>query len=309
VPDEGHAPPERLLDLGQGLALWRVHVDDLIEQPLNARAMTPAMFKRLQATIERDGRLESIPFAAVTSTDPVRIEVVSGHHRERAARGAAVFYVSVLADETGLTPDQIRAKQLAHNAIEGEDEAQIIARIFEAITDVDARLEAFIEPPGPPPAPVRLPRLELDLAYRTVQLVFLAGDAAEFERAMEQIKDDGALSDEAARLFLVDRDLFALWTKAVARFGREYDARAVTVQVSCMLRAALTHLGLTEPGLDVQDEWVPLAELLGSALVPPEAAVVIGQAVQALTKAGKAEPKAGWQAIVELCEDYQAAMG
>jgi hypothetical protein len=170
--------------------------------------------------------------------------------------------------------------------------------------DVEARLEAFVEPPGPPPAPVRLPRLELDLAYRTVQLVFLSHQAAEFETAIEQITDDGALNEDAARLFLVDKDLFGLWAGAVARFGREYDARAVTVQVSCMLHSALAKLGVAEDDMAAQDDWVPLAELLGSALVPPAAAETIGRAVEALTKAGHATPKTGWQAVVQLCEDY-----
>jgi ParB-like nuclease family protein len=305
--DEPRRPPERLLDLGAGLALWRVHVDDLAEQPLNAQAMSPAMFTRLKTTIGRDGRLESLPFAALTCADPVRIELVSGHHRTRAARAAELFYIHCLVDETGLAPDPIRAKQLAHNAITGVSEEQIVARIYAAITDVDARLEAFVEPPGPAPAPVRLPRLELDLAYRTVVLVFLSHQADEFDRAVTQMKDDGALPEDAARLYLADTELAGLWRKTVARFGKEYDARAVTVQVSCMLRAGLAHLGIYNPDdLDGQEEWVPLAELLGSALVPPEDAEVIGRAVQALTKAGKATPKTGWEAVTELCRDYLA---
>jgi hypothetical protein len=178
-------PPERLLDLGQGLAIWRVHVDDLHEQPLNAQAMTPAQFARLKATIERDRRMESLPFCALTVKDPLRIEIVSGHHRTRAARAAELFYVPCLVDETGLTPDPVKAKQLAHNALSGESEAQLVQRIFESITDVDARLEAFIEPSGSPLAPVRLPRLDLDLGYRVVQLVFLPHQAAAFDAAVD----------------------------------------------------------------------------------------------------------------------------
>lgn len=304
MSDEPRRPPERLLDLGQGLAIWRVHVDDLAEQPLNAQAMPPAMFNRLKTTIERDGRLEDLPFCCLMSADPVQIAIISGHHRTRAARAAALFYVYCLVDETALSKDRVAAKQLAHNAIRGESEAQIVARIFQLITDVDARLEAFVEPPGPAPAPVRLPRLELDLAYRTVMLVFLAYQADEFDRAIGQIKDDGALVEDASRLYLADMELAELWRKTVTRFGKEYDARAVTVQVSAMLHAALTHLGLLPDDLDDQDEWVPLAEILGSALVPPAEAEVIGRAVEALTKAGKATPKAGWEAVAELCRDY-----
>ena len=119
---EPRKAPERLLDLGEGLGLWRVHVDDLHEQALNAQVMPSDMFARLSATIGRDNRLESLPFCAMTDladADEPYIEIVSGHHRVRSARAAGLFYVHCLVDETGLTPDQIRAKQLAHNSIAG----------------------------------------------------------------------------------------------------------------------------------------------------------------------------------------------
>src|SRR6185437_5336682 len=278
-------PPERLLDLGQGLAIWRVHVDDLHEQPLNAQSMTPAMFARLKTTVARDGRLESLPFCALTSTDPPRIEIISGHHRTRAARAAGLFYVPCLVDETGLTPDQIKAKQLAHNAIAGESEAQLVQRIFESINDVDARLESFIEPSAQLLPPVRLPRLDLDLGYRVVQLVFLPHQAAEFDAAITQLTDDGAVVEDADKLYLIDLDLDDRWRAACRRMGKEHGARAVTVQVSRMVDAAMTHLGV-DPGGDLDpEEWVSLADVLGSALVPPGAADVIRQAVEGLTKA------------------------
>ena len=296
-------PPERLLDLGAGLAIWRVHVDDLNEQPLNAQSMTPAMFARLKATVQRDGRLESLPFCALTEKDPPRIEIISGHHRTRAARAAELFYVPCLVDETGLTPDPVKAKQLAHNAIAGDSEAQLVARIFESIGDVDARLEAFIQPDQALPAPVRLPRLDIDLGYRTVQLVFLPHQAARFDLAVEQLADDKALSDDASRLYLADMELAERWQAACRRMGREYGARAVTVQVSKMVDAAMVAVG-ADPEDPDPDEWVPLADLLGSALVPPAAADTIRRAVEGLTKAGKAGPRRGWEAIAELAEAW-----
>ena len=53
--------PERILDLGYGLELWKVHPSTLREQDVNARAMPKAMFERLAQTIARDKRLESLP--------------------------------------------------------------------------------------------------------------------------------------------------------------------------------------------------------------------------------------------------------
>src|SRR5581483_3189318 len=232
-PDSGpRQPPERLLDLGalglgQGLAIWKVHVDDLHEQPINAQAMPPDMFARLKATVERDQRLESVPFCVLACADPVRIEIVSGHHRERAARAAGVFYLAVLVDETGLDPDRVKAKQLAHNAIAGESEAQLLARIYASITDVDARLEAYVVPPDAALAPVRMPRLDIDLGYRTVQLVFLPHQAARFDAAMAQVDEGGAIGD-GGELFGIEKELDERGRAACRRMGKEHAARAVT---------------------------------------------------------------------------------
>ncbi len=68
--------PERILDLGYGLELWKVHPSFLREQDVNARAMPKAMFERLAQTIARDKRLESLPLCAKTERG---LEIISGH--------------------------------------------------------------------------------------------------------------------------------------------------------------------------------------------------------------------------------------
>src|ERR1700722_11480069 len=70
--------PQRILDLGNGLELWKVHPSALREQDVNARAMPKAMFDRLAQTIARDKRLESLPLCAKTERG---LEIIAGHHR------------------------------------------------------------------------------------------------------------------------------------------------------------------------------------------------------------------------------------
>src|SRR6059036_2769174 len=79
--------PQRILDLGNGLELWKVHPSTLREQDVNARSMPKAMFERLAQTIARDKRLESLPLCAKTESG---LEIVSGHHRVRAATAAGI---------------------------------------------------------------------------------------------------------------------------------------------------------------------------------------------------------------------------
>ena len=160
------------------------------------------------------------------------------------------------------------------------------------------------DPAGDLPAPVRLPRLNLDLGYRSFLVVFLPHQAAEFEAAVDQLAADGVLDGDVDKLYLVDKELDEWWRAACRRMGKEHNARAISVQVARLTDAAMTHLGLADGEDPDPAEWVPLSDLLGSALVPPDVAEVIRRAVAGLTKAGHADPKRGWQAIGELAEAY-----
>lgn len=102
--------PRRILELGNGLELWKVHPSSLREQDVNARSMPKAMFERLSQTIGRDKRLESLPLCAWMEKG---LEIISGHHRTRAATAAGLSELFVLMDVTGLTRSQIAAKHLA----------------------------------------------------------------------------------------------------------------------------------------------------------------------------------------------------
>jgi hypothetical protein len=299
--------PQVITTLGEQLELWKVHVDATREQDLNARSMPPAMFERLQATIARDGRLESLPLFAQTDRG---IEIISGHHRVRAARAAGQSEVYALVDVSGLNRDQIAAKQLAHNAIEGVDDDTLIAQIFASIADVDARLETYINPDDlelPEVDATRLPRIDLDFEFRTVLLTFLPRQHDRFAHAVETLSAQTSLDQD--ELYLVDREFYDWWQAIVGRTRREYDARSLSTVVSMIINATLAHYGIdaTDPE-DVDPEaWVPLAELLGSALVPPDVAGLVREAVERATETGVMTKKTPWALVEHLCAAYIGA--
>src|SRR6266542_4781740 len=156
--------PEKVLDLGNGLELWKIPPSALSGQDVNARSMPKAMFERLSQTIARDKRLESLPLCAKTERD---LEIVSGHHRVRAATAAGISEMFILVDVTGLSRSQIAAKQLAHNAIEGTDNEQLLAEIYRQIQDAEAKLEAYIDQKLDVPLPkVKIEGLDVDIDFR-----------------------------------------------------------------------------------------------------------------------------------------------
>tara|TARA_R110002167_G_scaffold12153_9_gene52114 strand:+ start:267 stop:1175 length:909 start_codon:yes stop_codon:yes gene_type:complete len=298
---------EHIIDMGQGLALYKVGVDEVSEQDVNARAMSPQMFERLAATIERDGRLESLPLMALNAEG--KIEIISGHHRVRASRAAGVDDIFALVDTTGLNRDQIAAKQLAHNSIAGTDEKQLLRQILDSIEDVDARLEAFITPESldmPDIESLSLPALDLDVKYRTTLFVFLPHQAERFDKTVEAVVAEVDLNRD--QVYLADIELYDRWKALMSRVSKEYDARALSTVIMRLLDAAQDALGIDTSSPESIDpgEWVALPQLFGSAMVPPDAAEVIEAAVAKMQEAHDLGQFVRWRAIEYWAADYLA---
>src|SRR5437870_11108594 len=181
--------PQRILELGNGLELWKVHPSALREQDVNARSMPKAMFERLSQTIGRDERLESLPLCARTDKG---LEIISGHHRTRAATAAGLSELFTLVDVTGLRRSQIATKQLAHNAIEGQDNEQLLAEIYRQIEDADSKLEAFVDQKIDVEVPrVKIEGLDVEIDFKSVLLIFLPRVKERLDRALEYLRSSG----------------------------------------------------------------------------------------------------------------------
>ena len=290
---------ESVLELGNGLELWKAAPDDLREQDVNARSMTPDAFNRLAETIGRDNRLESLPFCAATD---LGVEIVSGHHRVRAARSAGEETVWLLVDVTGLTPAEIKAKQLAHNSISGVDDPELVARIYRDIDDMEARLEAFIDETKfePPPDPVPVPSLDLGIEYRMAVIGFLPWEEEAFKKAVDMAAETLGSSTS---VYITDIERLELFRGLVGRLRRDYDARALNVVLDVLARIVSEHLG--DPVEEVDAEaWTPLVELTGCALLPPDAGDVVRSAIERI-RANDKDMKP-WQAVEFLAAEYLA---
>src|SRR5207247_7811968 len=287
--------PQRILELGNGLELFKVHPMTLREQDVNARSMPKAMFERLSQTIARDKRLESLPLCAKTERG---LEIISGHHRVRAATAAGISEMFVLVDVTGLTRSQIAAKQLAHNAIEGQDNEQLLAEIYRQIEDAESKLEAFIDQKLDIELPkVKIEGLDVEIDFKTVLLIFLPRVKERLDRALEYLRSSGQRLDGV--YIAADSDYTAL-EKAVRTINEEYDVRVVADIIGKM-----ADLALQTCGVSVEDpERVHLKDILGTAWVPKEAASVIRDAVQKMVKAGDIGQANRWQALEYWAAEY-----
>jgi len=235
--------PGRLIgQIDDALQVWMVPLTGLREQDMNARVMAPEMLQHLAATVEREKHLEGLPYCVARDRDEGEgaFEIVSGHHRARAARMAGLQEIAILADMRELTPDQIRGKQLAHNAIEGQDDPDTLRRMYLGIADVNARLETFLDP-----ARLNIPLqkgqidvrdLTLGFRWHTVALVFLPHQKHEWDRLVDRIPH------EAEQVGVVPEEVFESFTAACKRLGRQEDIRHLGMMVSRMVEIVNAHL-------------------------------------------------------------------
>jgi hypothetical protein len=289
--------PQSILELGNGLELWKVHPSALREQDVNARSMPKAMFERLAQTIARDKRLESLPLCAKTERG---LEIVSGHHRNRAATAAGISEVFVLVDVTGLTRSQIAAKQLAHNAIEGQDNEQLLAEIYRQIEDAESKLEAFVDQKLDVELPkVKIEGLDIEIDFKTVLLIFLPRVKERLDKAIEYLRSSGQRLDGV--YIAADSDYTPL-ERAVRKINEEYDVRVVADIIGKM-----ADLALEASGVSVEvPERVHLKDLFGTVYIPKDAAEVVKSALAAMLKAGDISQTNRWQALEYWASDCVA---
>jgi hypothetical protein len=280
--------PQKVLELGSGLELWKANPSSLREQDVNARSMPKAMFERLAQTIARDKRLESLALCAKTERG---LEIISGHHRTRAATAAGISEMFVLVDATGLTRSQIAAKQLAHNAIEGQDNEQLLAEIYRQIEDAESKLEAFVDAKLDIELPkVKIEGLDIEIDFKTVLLIFLPRVKERLDRALEYLRSTG---QKLHGVYIAADSDYAPLEKAVRKINEEYDVRVVADIIGKM-----ADLALLASGVSVEDpERVHLKDIFGTSWVPEEAGSVIRDAVQKMVKAGEIGQTNRWQAL------------
>ncbi|MGE5510358.1 MAG: ParB/RepB/Spo0J family partition protein [Bacteroidota bacterium] len=230
----------RIAEVGKNLALYKVHVDEIKEQDINARVMPPEAFERLTENIRKEGRLEQLPFAVARGNF---FELISGHHRLRAGRQAGLTEVFVLADERNLPRSKVVAKQLAHNAIAGEDDPQMLKRLYEEIESVDDILESYISPDDFDDVTrlesMPVTDISLMLEWKQLAMVFLPSTMERLDKIEVWAKK---IPKDTDLVGVVSNQVFERFREAALSIGRAEDVRS--------LGAILTRM------VDICEEWI-----------------------------------------------------
>ena len=284
-----------LADLGYGVVVAKVDVSIIREQDKNAHLMKPEMFRQLSENIKKRGGLESLPFCALTD----KVEMISGHHRLRAAKEAGLKEIIVLLDTTGLTRSQIAAKQLAHNAINGFDDPSMLKEIAKMITDVDDMIESFIGKDilGEPLAELeKLLSPTLDFDWKQIQFVFIPHQLKNLELFVE--KTGGSFDFVGA----AHVEQYEKLMDSLQKYQNFKNVKNIGTAINAMIETANREMEAAE--YDGTEEWVTLSTLFGAAAIPQELHLKMKDVFEKMKKNGQITDKSKWKALEVLVENY-----
>lgn len=270
---EGQRKYEVIAELDDGICLAKININSLREQDINARVMDKATFDKLVSNISKRGTLEQLPYCVETDRG---IEIVSGHHRSKAARVAGLEEINVLLDRSKLSRSSIAAKQLAHNAIEGVDDKDTLYKIAALITDVDDMLESAIDEEFFKQAEEQAQKMivpQIDFEWKTVQFSFLPHQMDD----IATLCDDVQKADLEGVAPLEEFDRFVEALQATSKFA---DVRNVGAAVHLMVEKAL------EVFEDDGREYDTAQSVFGRAMIPHEIAEKARKRIKQLIEDG-----------------------
>lgn len=286
---------ELINELSKGLWIAKVDVNLLKEQDINARIMQDDKFKQLVMNIKKRGMVESIPFCVYTD----KIEIVSGHHRVKASKEAGLKIIPVLLDITGLNKSQIVAKQLAHNAIAGEDDKDVLKQLTQLITDVDDMIESAVDKEFFEKEMNEIDKitsLSLDFEFKTIQFTFLPHQIKDLNKLIENI-------EKADVEYVANIEQFKDFINAIEKTQKFQDIKSVGTAIHFMIKDTNEKYdGIEEDNI----EWVSISKAIGTTLIPKSSIDIIKKAIEKMQKNGIINEKNKWQFIEYMAAEYMA---
>lgn len=232
---------EKIADVGKNLALFKGHPNELKEQDINAHVMPPEMFERLSENIKREGRLESLPFAKLCADGTH--ELISGHHRKRAAVAGGLEEIYWLADTRDLPRSAVVAKQLAHNSIFGKDDSQTLKRLYEEMDSVADIIESFLRPEDFDDVkqlePANVTDIAVDIPWKHLTLVFTPKTMEALERIDNWVR---RIPRETDIIGVVSLDVLDRFRTAAISISRSEDVRSLGAIMTRMTEICEEHI-------------------------------------------------------------------
>lgn len=275
---------------------------------MNARFMRHEEFQRLVANIKQDGQLTSAPFAALDPTDG-KYEVLSGNHRVQAAVSARLTSIPCIITDDEMSEEQRIAIQLSHNAIVGQDDPDILKKLYDKILDIDLKEYSGLDDKtlGLLDKASAQAMTEANLEFQVLNIVYLPKELEEAQRVIDRAKET---VKNSPNVWLATDEEYDKWLDAQEVVSAAYNVKNVATAMQLIFKVFENNLGQLSEGWEQTDPkndntmWVPLATVVGRSKIPVGSAKVIKKALDRMVGHGDITNKNLWEGLEYLCADY-----
>lgn len=275
---------------------------------MNARFMRHEEFQRLVANIKRDGQLTSAPFAALDPADG-KYEVLSGNHRVQAAISAGLQTIHCIITDDPLSEEQRIAIQLSHNAIVGQDDPDILKKLYDKILDIDLKEYSGLDDKtlGLLDKAQSQAMSEANLEFQVLSIVYLPDELKAAQAVIDKARD---AVKNCENVWLATDKEYEKWLDAREIASSAYNVKNVSAAMQIIFKVFENNLNQLTDGWENADPkndnsmWVPIATLLGRSKIPVGSAKVIKKALDRMVGHGDITNKNLWEGLEYLCADY-----
>jgi len=192
------------------------------------------------------------------SSTPGKYWTISGHHRIEGAIKANVRWILVMVINVA-DMDQLRAKQLSHNAIEGEDDDIVLQKMYEALKSIQAKLYSGLQDRLQPVSVVSLSFRAG--SFQSFTVAFLPGDIADYDAALELVKNLPVTASSVVRVG--ELDSYEMFSKAIRQVKHVDNVKASGTALSVLIQRGLERLAQVKEEQKAAESKDPVVEEIG----------------------------------------------
>ena len=278
----------------------KINPRDIKLLKVNARYMKPDEYQRLVANIKKDGQLTSVPFCYYNENN--EIEVLSGNHRVMASIDAGLNEIEVMISKTKLTKEQALAIQLSHNSICGQDDEELLKKLYGQLEDLEFKeysglTDDFFNFCKEVEKDFKVP----NLSYQALNLLFYPEELEEIKQVLVSISD--LINSNHIISNMKDYDEYLETSTAISKC---LNIKNPSTTFLAMIRLAKENIDkLNEIAFNNDDvNNIPIYTILGRSDINKEDAIIIDRALNRMISKGELKKREKEKGLVILAKLY-----
>ena len=231
------------------------------------------------------------------------------HNALQAAISAGLETIPCIITDDDMSEEQRIAIQLSHNAIVGQDDPDILKKLYDKILDIDLKEYSGLDDKtlGLLDKASSQAMSEANLEFQVLSIVYLPDELKEAQRVIDTAREAVKGCDN---IWLATDSEYEKWLDAQETASSAYNVKNVSAAMQLIFKVFEDNLGQLAEGWEGTDPkndnsmWVPISTVIGRSKIPVGSAKVIKKALDRMVGHGEITHKNLWEGLEYLCADY-----